>query len=223
MSMSIDWSFSVENNAQPSASFILRAAHESISDAAEKPLLPLSRQRQALMTPTIRPATPDDARGIARVHVESWRTTYREFLADTFLAGLSVDQKESMWRRIIEEPESGGFVHSSLDEEGTVIGFSSGGRERSGEMPYDGELYALYLLKEHQGKGIGRMLVDASVASMKDAGMRSMLIWVLRENPARGFYRAMGGEPVDEKTITVGGVDVVDVAYGWADFERWWN
>ena len=45
-----------------------------------------------------------------------------------------------------------------------------------------------------------------------------MLLWVLQDNhPARRFYESMGGEHVDEKTITIGGTDLIEVAYGWKD------
>jgi len=37
----------------------------------------------------IRPALPNDAAEIARVHVDSWRSSYRGLLADEFLDSLS--------------------------------------------------------------------------------------------------------------------------------------
>jgi hypothetical protein len=45
-----------------------------------------------------------------------------------------------------------------------------------------------------------------------------MIIWALKENRrARAFYEAMGGVLVGEKTITIGGAELADVAYGWPD------
>ncbi|EPZ52573.1 hypothetical protein [Alicyclobacillus acidoterrestris] len=41
---------------------------------------------------TIRKAVPDDAAGVAKVHVDSWRTTYREIVNDEFLASLSYEK-----------------------------------------------------------------------------------------------------------------------------------
>lgn len=169
------------------------------------------------MSVTIRPAQPAHARGIARVHVESWRTTYREALPKEFLQNLSIDEREQHWSRHLLDPRPGSFIIIAVDENEHVVGFSSGGNERSGENVYDGEIYALYLLQEYQRMGIGRKLVEASIEQMIAQGMTSMLIWVLRENPSRLFYETMGGVPVDEKTITIGGVDMVDVAYGWRE------
>ena len=45
----------------------------------------------------IRAATLNDAPAIARVHVESWRTTYRGFLADDFLLSLSETGYADRW------------------------------------------------------------------------------------------------------------------------------
>ena len=48
--------------------------------------------------------------------------------------------------------------------------------------------------------------------------MRAMLVWVLKDNhPARGFYEALGGRYLREKTIEIGGTTLAEVAYGWAD------
>ena len=49
------------------------------------------------------------------------------------------------------------------------------------------------------------------------AGMPSMLIWVLAKNPSRAFYEALGGQRVYEKQIVIGGETLVEVAYGWRD------
>jgi hypothetical protein len=45
----------------------------------------------------IRPAHLDDAPGIARVHVDSWRTTYKGVIPDTILANLSYEARTQQW------------------------------------------------------------------------------------------------------------------------------
>ena len=45
-----------------------------------------------------------------------------------------------------------------------------------------------------------------------------MLVWVLQDNrPACHFYEVLGGKKVKEKTIEIGGANLVEVAYGWKD------
>ena len=133
----------------------------------------------------IRMATAHDAAAIAKVHVESWRTTYKGIVPDDFLAHLSYARREQFWRQVLTEPGSRTIVYVAEDAQGTVIGFASGGPERSGDPVYTGELYAIYLLAQHQGLGIGRQLVMPLAHHLWQGGMGGLLLWVLAANPAR--------------------------------------
>lgn len=165
----------------------------------------------------IRLANVHDATAIANVHVESWRTTYKGIVPDDFLATLSPEQREQFWRRVLTDPSSSSFVYVAEDDSGKVIGFASGGSERSGDPVYTGELYAIYLLAPYQGQGIGRQLMITLVSRLLQAGMTALLLWVLTENPSRKFYERLGGRRVYQKTVTIGGVTLIEVAYGWRD------
>ncbi len=46
-------------------------------------------------------------------------------------------------------------------------------------------------------------------------GIDSLLIWALADNPACKFYTALGGEPVLENKIEIGGKQLIEVTYGW--------
>ncbi len=48
-------------------------------------------------------------------------------------------------------------------------------------------------------------------------GKRSMLAWVLAENPSQLFYEAAGGRLLGSQDIQIGGVTLEEVAYGWDD------
>jgi len=165
----------------------------------------------------IREAQPTDAKDIATVHIESWRTTYAQLLPAEFLANLSIDQRTDYWRHVISKPDNPTFVYVAEDEAGQIIGFASGGPERTEHPDYNGELYAIYLLKKSQGQGVGRRLVKAVVKRLLQQNFTSMLIWVLADNPSRKFYEALGGQPVAEKDIIVGGNTILEVGYGWLD------
>lgn len=173
----------------------------------------------------IRAAVRDDARGIARVHVESWRSTYRGRFPARVLADLSVEGREAQWLRqldALDDGTVGGCVAIAEEVDGRIVGFASGGPEREVDAGFDGELYALYLLEDRQRRGIGRALARHVVAHLQQAGFGSMRVWVLKGNPAEGFYARMGGTCVGEKSLQIGGADVVEVAYGWrslADFD----
>ena len=162
----------------------------------------------------IRTATLTDAPAIARVHVSSWRSTYRGMLPDDFLASLSESNYAERWKRVIAEGTSKVFVAEEGDD---VVGFASGGRERAGEPGYEGELYAIYVLDAAQRRGFGRDLVRASVGGLREMGLADMIIWVLRDNhPARAFYERLGGVYVRTQPITIGAVTLEEVSYGWS-------
>src|SRR5690349_14457491 len=112
----------------------------------------------------IRPAQPADAGGIARVHVDSWRTTYRGIVPDDVLARLSYEDRERRWHQILFAPGAEQFAFVAKTSTGRVIGFANGGPEREHNAEYPGEISALYLLQEYQRKGIGRRLVGAAAA-----------------------------------------------------------
>jgi GNAT superfamily N-acetyltransferase len=168
----------------------------------------------------IRSAMLADATAIARVHVDSWRTTYRGLFPDAFLADLSYEQRAEFWSAAIATPQQGQRIYVAEDAAGQVIGFAAGGPEREGDSIYAGDLYAIYLLASEQRAGLGRLLVHAIAQGLLDDGMPSVLVWVLAENPARRFYEALRGQYIREKHGTVGDLEITEVAYGWPDIRE---
>ncbi|KAF0995890.1 GNAT family N-acetyltransferase [Geobacillus sp. TFV-3] len=115
----------------------------------------------------IRKATWADAPAIASVHVESWKTTYSGIVPDVYLETLTVEEKQTLWEKVLRQSDHSVFV---AEENGRVVGFTSSGRNRASNGPavqYDGELYAIYLLKGAQGKGFGRQLVQVLVNNLE--------------------------------------------------------
>lgn len=167
----------------------------------------------------IRPAWASDAPALARVHVDAWRTTYRGILPAGGLAGLSYERREHGWNEVLAlAPEQRHFIYVAEDQTGQVIGFSSAGRETSGDPIYTAELYAIYILEEFQHRGLGRRLMRAAVDGLMQAGYAKMLLWVLADNTGgRRFYERLGGRVLREKPLEIFGVTVNELAYGWDD------
>ncbi|MCL6517781.1 MAG: GNAT family N-acetyltransferase, partial [Alicyclobacillus sp.] len=154
---------------------------------------------------TIRTATNTDCAAVAKVHVDSWRTTYRGIVPDHFLDGMSYTTSEARWKKRFERSSTKYAMFVAEDESGKIIGFADGGPERSGDPQYDGELYAIYLLQDYQRQGVGRELLVRVAQHLARGGFRAMLVRVLAENPFRRFYESMGGTPVREQEIEIGG------------------
>lgn len=163
----------------------------------------------------IRPGTIDDIEGLAIVHVESWRTTYRGIVADSYLDGLTIEGRVNLWKQIIDPSNEGSYTFVIEDDQGKVAGFINGGGSREQDMGYDAEIYAFYLLQENQGKGYGRLLFNKMVETFKETGSKSMLLWVLEENPSVQFYKKMGGEIISRQELFIGDVPVMEISLGW--------
>ena len=163
---------------------------------------------------TIRPARPGDARGIARLDVETWRMTYAGVLSTSYLVGLSERRSEIGWRMaILREPRD---VCVAVDAAGMILGFGSCGPSRS-ERHFPGEVFTLYVAPDRQNQGIGRRLLIALFRRLVASGLDAAVVWVLRDNPSRFFYERLGGHQTSRKAIAVGGSVVEGVAYGWRD------
>ncbi len=154
---------------------------------------------------------------MARVHVDSWRSTYAGLIPDAYLKSLSHDESEARWRaRMNDSPDN--VYHVAESSSGEVVGFACGGSNRGdGHFGFEGELYALYLLAEHQRRGCGSLLMRAVAEALQRAGYGSMLTWVLADNPSRRFYEAVGGRPLGSREVEIGGARLEEVAYGWDD------
>ena len=123
----------------------------------------------------IRRATPDDAAGIAAVHVRTWRRDYTDIVDPQVLAGLDVDERTEKWREWLDGGEALAWV---AEEGGRVVGFAS---------VRDAKLTTLYVDPVAQGAGVGtRLLAEAEAA-----GARELEVFEANGH-GRHFYEARG-------------------------------
>lgn len=160
----------------------------------------------------IRAAKRGDTKAIGQIQVDTWRDAYAGLLPDNVLLRMSAEIESGRWVRVIDRQES---VVVAEDSKTGVIGFGSCGPSRLGALPFDGEVYTLYVAPGYQGRGIGRRLLRALFVELELTGNRSTLIWVLKANPSRFFYEAMGGRYIAERNERLWGTVVTECAYGW--------
>lgn len=149
------------------------------------------------VAPDIRPATPDDAAGIAGVQIDSCRRAYRGLLPGRVLADLSLPELTVTWASILRGeagvPGSTDLVAVDDDE---VCGFVCRGpvrTERGESTDATVEVFALYVSPGRLDTGLGRSLMRAALSGMREDGHRAAVLWVLRGNMrARRFYERGG-------------------------------
>lgn len=163
---------------------------------------------------TIRDATKRDVRGIARVHVATWRDAYKDVFPHDALARMSVDEREAMWRRTMGDPMPGTDRTALVAVDGKeVVGFATAGREQQEDPFLRGEIFTLYVEPAHQGRGAGRALFTEALLRLRRAQLLPALVWVLQRNRATSFYEKMGGVPVRRKQERVFGTLVDETGY----------
>jgi ribosomal protein S18 acetylase RimI-like enzyme len=152
----------------------------------------------------IRAALPADCRAIAAVHVASWQAAYAGVLDAAFLAGLSIERREQLWRQVLSEQRSKLLVGC---RDSAIVGFVSFGPSRDSDAPDGrGELWALYAHPAAWSTGVGRDLWVAARHHLLSSGYSSITVWVLGRNErAIAFYSKAGFQAEAEKQSEVGG------------------
>ncbi|MEM8838539.1 MAG: GNAT family N-acetyltransferase [Pseudomonadota bacterium] len=153
-----------------------------------------------------------EAPEIAEVHLASWRAAYRGIIPHKALEQMIARRGEKWWRRAI----SRGTHVLVVDFNGTIAGYATVGINRARTLPYEGEIYEIYLLPEFQGVGLGKQLFKKAQKALADYSLKSSVLWVLAENEqARRFYEGLGGREVAKSVETFGDKALSKVAYCW--------
>lgn len=99
--------------------------------------------------------------------------------------------------------------------ESGIIGFADCGEPRHRIEPYQSELYAIFLLPEFQGAGVGRRLFAMCVEAVVKSGRSSMYLLALENSPYRSFYDKLGGVVIEKRQVEIEGTMFDAVVYGW--------
>ncbi|MBO1750749.1 GNAT family N-acetyltransferase [Actinotalea sp. BY-33] len=139
----------------------------------------------------IRPATDDDARAIAEVHVASWRQAYTGVIDEDYLAKLDVSARAAWWSELLDSSNTSTSVWVA-ENEGRVVGFASMGPSLDEDADRSAlQIYTIYLDPSAWGHGIARELMRTVLADVPEGV--PVTLWVPAANErARHFYRRHG-------------------------------
>jgi ribosomal protein S18 acetylase RimI-like enzyme len=152
-----------------------------------------------------------DLEAVGRVHWRSRAAAYAHILAPESLAGGSAEVLGEWWtERWKWEQETHRLTVA--DRDGEIVGFTyAGPSETEGAV----ELYAIHVVPELVGTGIGRELVVNALEQLREIGGDRAVLWVLEENErARRFYDRGGWKPDGATRVEgVGGEPVPQLRY----------
>jgi len=154
-------------------------------------------------------ATPADADAIAALHVQAWDDTYRGLLPDPEIDARSFDVRQQQWRNQLADTAKRTYLIPHM-------GFVQVGPQPdpAHAAQYPEFLFALYLVRAAQGRGLGRRL-------MATACRHPFIALCLSTNvQARAFYRHLGGIELAEVEGPNGPDDVTDILIGWRSSPR---
>ncbi|MFF0288197.1 GNAT family N-acetyltransferase [Streptomyces sp. NPDC005262] len=164
---------------------------------------------------SVREMTVDDCEAVATVRVRGWQAAYTGLIPQAYLDAMDIAEDAQRRRGFFGERNTVVNVVAERPGQG-VIGWACYGPYRAdGRRLARAELYAIYVLPEQRGTGVGRALMTEILARSAADGFPDLSLWVLEENaPARRFYERAGFAPDGaEEPFQVGGVLVPEVRY----------
>lgn len=132
----------------------------------------------------IAPMTAADMDGKGYVHWRGWHDTYTGLMPQAYLDKMTLEKCVE----IAHKWPDGLLV---AKHEGKVIGFAGYGAYRDDALPDTGEVYALYVLREHHGQRAGFDLMNEAMRRLQQ--YPRVALWVLKGNGrAIRFYERYG-------------------------------
>lgn len=169
----------------------------------------------------IRPASITDKEAITRLHCDSWEATFMTFNPELVKArGNQYPRRLQQWDERLRDKHL--FTCVAINNEGIITGLGQGGAVlEDRELPqYDAELTLLYVAPEHQGKGIGKRLINEVARTMQKQGKQSLVIvaWSINE-PAKAIYQHLGAVFVKESVQEKEGFNTSQTVFAWKNIQ----
>ena len=131
----------------------------------------------------IRPAKPEDAYEIKKIHVETYQKSYRGFVPDEYLDKMLIDDtviertkkylNKTECHLAIYKKRPIGFAYVTYPDDRTF------------------EINALYIHPQYQKCGAGSILVNNLCKNKKAQGCKKCVVWTIKSGPSLPFYTKM--------------------------------
>lgn len=164
----------------------------------------------------IRKMEVEDAEGIVDVAEKTWRTAFTGILSEATLKEKEEkrDERIANWRTA---PTTEGEIVFVAELDGKIVGFIEGGLQAE-DKKYrtSAEIGNLYVLKEYQKFGVGKLLFNTMLEELKLRGCKNVILYVIEKNNAKDFYKKMGGILVETRKYSWGENLLTDEIYSFS-------
>ncbi len=143
------------------------------------------------MKPVIRKRRISDSEELAHAIATVWNTTYKGIVDDEFLIGLLNSEKQSAVR--LKNSINEQLHYYVLVLQNKIIGWIYFTLD-SDKHESSAEIHSLYILKEYQGNGYGKLLYNYAVEIILKNKIKKVIIGCLAGNPSNNFYKYLGGK-----------------------------
>nr|WP_246101040.1 GNAT family N-acetyltransferase [Streptomyces cyaneus] len=145
--------------------------------------------------------------------MRSWQAAFAGLLPRDYLDAMDPGREEPEWKTRIAEAQWPSSAVLVAETEVGIVGFSGFGASQ--EDPAVAEIGTLYAMPEVWSAGVGKQLMLATLAALRQADYTHATLWVLEDNErARRFYEASGwradGNAVED---TTGGASLNKLRY----------
>lgn len=154
----------------------------------------------------IRRARQADREDVVEVFLACWRDNYAPLFGEQLSRSFDQDSASALWQAALDEDD----VLVVDDDELGIVGVT-----RVVRRSRTAEIGSLYVAPGLQGRGLGRLLLDAAVEHCRELRVERLTLWVFARNePSVRFYVNQGWQPT--------GVTRVEADFGEPEVEFLW-
>ena len=166
----------------------------------------------------IRKAVVEDAKDVVFVNTYTWLTAYKGLLPDYVLEKRLSTMDERIPRTEYQIRDRNDLYVALVD--GRIVGMISCGKSRNDDYLNCGEIYAIYVLEEYQGLGLGKKLFMTAIKDLIDSGYDSMILNVLKGNKTIIFYEKYLGVNVGSRKDEIYGYEITEYIMLFDDIKK---
>jgi ribosomal protein S18 acetylase RimI-like enzyme len=147
----------------------------------------------------LRQATAADLPTVSALAERIWPVTYSEYLSEQQLRYM-LDQMYSQHELLSQMQQGYIFLMAAVD--GADVGFAAFSLTDPAHQYY--KLHKIYVLTSVRGKGVGKLLMNKVIDTVKRNGGKVLQLNVNRNNKAQDFYEKAGFKIKETVDINIG-------------------